>query len=135
MIAEAVRQAQIMHRKVIEETYDGVCTIYEQQPFEDPETLDTVFEEVQVQGDIPCHLSYSSAPAVTDNGTGAALTQTILLFMAPEMRIRPGSRIEVTQQGVTKIILVAGSRRYISLTRRWNSRYLRSMHNGRMGKL
>ena len=102
MIAEAVRQAQIMHRKAIEETYDGVCTIYEQQPFENPETLDTVFEEVQVQGDIPCHLSYSSAPAVTDNGTGAALTQTILLFMAPEMKIRPGSRIEVTQQGVTE---------------------------------
>lgn len=102
MIAEAIRQARIMHRKAIEETYDGVCAIYERRPFEDPETLDTVLREVQVVRDIPCHLSYSSAPAATETGTGAALTQTIKLFMAPETEVLPGSRIEVTQQGVTE---------------------------------
>ena len=31
MIAEAIKQAQKMHRTVIEQTYDGTCTIYSLQ--------------------------------------------------------------------------------------------------------
>lgn len=102
MIAEAIRQARGMHRMVIEETYDGVCRIYEQQSIEDPETFDTVFQEVEAQGGIPCHLSYSSSPAVSGSDTVPALSQVIRLFLAPEVVICPGSRIEVTQQGVTE---------------------------------
>ena len=90
-----------MHRKVLEETYDGVCAIYERRPQEDPGTGDTVFREVQVVENIPCHLSYSGVPAAAPGETGAAVTQVIKLFLAPEIGIMPGSSLEVTQQGVT----------------------------------
>lgn len=102
MITDAIRQAEMLHRQVMEAAYDGVCTVYEQQDFEDPETHDTVFREVQVQGEIPCHLSYSSVPALTAGVTGAAVSQVVKLFLAPELEIRPGSRLEVTQQGKTE---------------------------------
>lgn len=101
MIADAIQQARKMHRKALEETYDGVCTIYERKPQEDPETGDTVFKEVQVWENIPCHLSYSSMPATGESDSGAAVTQVTKLFLAPEAEIKPGSRIEITQQGVT----------------------------------
>lgn len=101
MIADAIQQARKMHRKALEETYDGVCTIYERKPQEDPETGDTVFKEVLVWENIPCHLSYSSVPATGESDTGAVVAQTTRLFLAPEEEIKPGSRIEIAQQGVT----------------------------------
>lgn len=100
MIADAIRQAQQAHRKAIESTYDGTCSIYEQQTYEDPETLDTVFREVQVQDNIPCHLSYSSSPATAGSETGTVLKQVIKLFLTPEIEVKPGSRIVVVQQGI-----------------------------------
>lgn len=90
-----------MHRQAIEATYDGVCTVYGRKPQEDPGTGDTVFGEVQVMENIPCHLSYSSIPAAGESDTGAAVTQATKLFLSPEIEIRPGSRIEISQQGVT----------------------------------
>lgn len=101
MIADAIQLAQKMHRKALEETYDGVCTVYERKPQEDLETGDTVFREMKVQENIPCHLSYSSMPATGESDSGAAVTQTTRLLLAPEEEIKPGSRIEITQQGVT----------------------------------
>ncbi len=102
MLADAIRQAQKMHRKAIEATYDGVCAVYEQRPCEDPGTYDIVFQEVPVKSGIPCHLSYSSAPSTAAGDTGAAVAQVIKLHLAPEEEILPGSRIEVTQQGKTE---------------------------------
>lgn len=102
MIADAIRQAQRMHRAAIEQTYDGVCNIYQQVPYKDPETKATSHKEVSLLTEQPCHLSFSGSPAVSDGGTAAAVTQTIKLFLAPEIEVRPGSRIEVTQQGRTE---------------------------------
>ena len=102
MIADAIRQAQRMHRAVIEATYDGMCRIYEKKPVKDPETKVTRQEEVLVQEEIPCHLSFSGISPTTENGMAAAVAQTIKLFLAPELVIRPGSRIEVAQQGRTE---------------------------------
>lgn len=108
MIGDAVRQAQRMHRKAIEATYDGTCRIYGMQSVKDPVTKVTRQEEVLVQDGIACHLSYSStAPAAgSDTVTGAA--QTIKLFLAPELVVPPGSRIEVTQQGRTESYAQSG---------------------------
>lgn len=60
MIRDAIRQAQRMHRKAVEATYDGACRIYGMKPVKDPVTKVTRQEEVLVQDGIACHLSYSS---------------------------------------------------------------------------
>lgn len=102
MIVDAIRQAQRMHRKVVEETYDGICSVYEKKPVFNPETKVTSGQEVEVFHDEPCHLSFSSANASSNTKTAAIVQQTIELFLAPEKEIPPGSKIVVTQQGRTE---------------------------------
>lgn len=99
MLKDAIRQAQRMHRKAVEATYDGTCRIYGMQSVKDPVTKVTRQEEALVQDDIACHLSYSSAASTVSSDTVTAVAQTIKLFLAPELIILPGSRIEVTQHG------------------------------------
>lgn len=99
MIADAIRQAQKAHRASIEATYDGVCSIYEKQSVKDPDTKITKQTDVLVQQNTPCHLSYSSAPPASGSETATAVAQIIKLFLAPELIIKPGSRIDVTQRG------------------------------------
>lgn len=102
MIADAIRRAQQMHRATIEATYDGTCNWYELRPVKNPDTKVTHSEEVQVQREIPCHLSYSSAAPVVGSDTVTVVAQVIKLFLAPELVVLPGSRIEVTQHGRTE---------------------------------
>ena len=87
-------------RKAIESLYEGLCTVTERQPYSRP-NKSTGFKEVTVIKDQPCRLSFSSIPAAEQTETGAALQQSIRLFIAPEIEILPGSRITVTQNGVT----------------------------------
>lgn len=102
MIAEAIKQAQKMHRTVIEQTYDGTCTIYSLQDVKDPETKLTEHREVPMHENIPCHLSFSGAVTAEGTGTSTDVKQEIKLFLAPEISVPPGSRIEVTQHGATE---------------------------------
>lgn len=102
MIAEAIKQAQKMHRTVIEQTYDGTCNIYSVQDIKDPETKITEHKEVILQGDIPCHMSFAGTGTAEGTGTSTDIKQEIKLFLAPEVLVPPGSRIEVTQNGVTE---------------------------------
>ena len=99
MINDAIRQAQRMHRKAVEATYDGTCRIYGMQSVKDPVTKVTRQDEALVQDGIACHLSYSSAAPAAGSDTATAVAQTIKLFMTPELTVPPGCRIEVTQQG------------------------------------
>lgn len=46
-------------------------------------------------------MSFSASGAAMNNGSASALAQTIKLFIAPELDIKPGSKILVTRQGKT----------------------------------
>lgn len=84
-------------RAAIESRYDGKCIITEHQKTIDPDTHITGFSEVEI-GSFRCHLSYKSSPNAQD-GQQAEIKQTIKLFLAPEIRIKPGSKITVIQNG------------------------------------
>ena len=71
-------------------------------------------EEVVVASDLPCRLSFSQLTAsrfnpvryglsrrqgVSRETAGAALTQTVKLFLAPKPVVKPGSRVTVTRDG------------------------------------
>ena len=99
MVSETIKQAQRMHRKAIEATYDGTCRIYGMQSVKDPVTKVTRQEETLVQDGIACHLSYSSTALAAGSDTVTGVAQTIKLFLAPELVVPPGGRIEITQQG------------------------------------
>ena len=94
-------------RKALESMYSGVCNIIEQQKETDPATKRTVHKEVTVLLAQPCRLSYKSAPATGDGNT-ASVTQEITLFISPDVEIKSGSKIEVTQRGRTTAFANSG---------------------------
>ncbi len=101
MISAAIKQAQAMHRKAIESTYTGKCQIYEQRNVIDPVTKITKPSEVMVKKDVSCQLSHESVSAVSEDSGAFKKAQGIKLFLAPELTVKPGSKIVVTQDGVT----------------------------------
>ena len=79
----------------------GKCTISEYQEITDPETWQTKHELVAVVTDEPCRLSHNRESTVDVNGGAPYVAQTIVLFIRPDVVIREGSVIEITQHGVT----------------------------------
>lgn len=77
------------------------CTIYEWQKVKDPVTQQTKQTKVPVLLNEPCRLSYehaysSGAPTKERDGV-SVYGQQITLFIRPDLLIKPGSVIEVTQ--------------------------------------
>ena len=97
MLDKARKQA----RKAIEKLYDAKCTIYEYQKVKDPITKQTKQKEVAVLADQSCKLSYSSSKSTSQSDTGNEVPQVIKIFIAPELDIRTGSKLVVTNKGRT----------------------------------
>lgn len=94
--------AQKAARKAIESTYSGVCTVIERRDVRDERTKITrKNEEVPVVENQPCKLSFEKLNAVVQTDTAAKLTQGTKLFIAPKIKIKPGSKIIVEQNGTT----------------------------------
>jgi hypothetical protein len=88
-------------RKAIESLYDGTCTITEHQKVK-KENKSTGFQEVPVLKDVPCRLSFKTINNTNSTETGAsAVVQIAKVFLAPEIKVKPGSKLSVTQNGVT----------------------------------
>lgn len=101
MIADAIRLAQTAHRQVIEQTYTGLFSATKHEDIKDPETRLCKKQEVRVCEDVPCKLAFEGNTPVAMSGGAPQVTQSIKLFTAPELAIIPGSKITVTQDGVT----------------------------------
>lgn len=105
MISRAAARAA---RRAIEGMYDGICTIYEYQSVTDRETHLTHKKRVAVYEEKPCHLSYQNISSAQEGSGAAVISQAVTLFCAPELDIRPGSAIEVTQNGRTEMYKRSG---------------------------
>lgn len=83
----------------------GRATIYEYQDVTDPNTFQTKQELVPVVVDEPCRVSFSGARygegVVVVAGGVPNTEERIMLFIRPDLDIKAGSVIEVTQRGVT----------------------------------
>ena len=82
--------------------WTGKCTIYEFQDITDPETYQTTQQEVPILVDEPCRLSYNHEQATNIQSGAAVVSQSITLFIRPDLVVKPGSVIEITQNGVTE---------------------------------
>lgn len=92
--------AMVKARKALETLYDGRCTITEHQKVKNP-NKSTGFAEVVVLENEPCRLSFSTTTNANQTETSASVTQVTKIFLAPEITIKPGSKLTVTQNGVT----------------------------------
>lgn len=88
-------------RKAIESLYDGKCTITEHQKVK-KENKSTGFKDVVVREDIPCRLSFKTINTTNQTDTAAsAVVQITKVFLAPEIQVKPGSKLTITQNDVT----------------------------------
>ena len=101
------KNAVVKVRKALEKGYTGTLTVTEHKKVTKPNHT-TGFSDVDVIVDQPCRLSFSSSPSAT-NGDVAEINQTVKLFFAPEINVKEGSKITVTQNGITTAYKQSGT--------------------------
>ena len=104
-----LQQAQVVKfRKAIESLYDGVCNITQYKKVM-KENKSTEFKEEIVLKAQPCRLSYKTIVAAEkDENMASNLKQVAVLFIAPEVILNPGSKITITQNGITSDYKASG---------------------------
>ena len=100
-MVKAIQAAQEAARKAIEGTYFGSLSITEQRKVKDEKSKLTKTEPVVVLENQPCKLSFETVKATAISDATATVTQITKLFVSPEISIKPGSKITVTQDGIT----------------------------------
>lgn len=104
----ALERARVAARKAIESRYTGLCDIIEKRKLKDGATKATVLRDIAVLSNQPCRLSYSNFGIANQTETVSNIEQTIKLFIAPEIKIVPGSKLIITQNGVTTDYISSG---------------------------
>lgn len=94
-------QNQVVKVKVaLERGYIGTMDVYEYAQTTDVTTHVTSASETKVLDQIPCRLSFNQSPVASSDDV-ASISQVIKLFFSPEYDIKAGSKVVVTQNGVT----------------------------------
>ena len=94
-------------RKALEKLYDGQATIWSYADGELDEH-GIVSSEPRQAGPYPCRVSYKSiTPAEEGDGLGT-FSQSITLFISPDILIAAGSDIDVVQRGRTLQFTASG---------------------------
>lgn len=100
---------QSLQRKAIESLYVGSCTVIERKSVKDPVTHVTEHDkEVVIYESRPCKLSFDRITSTNQTETVGIVTQSTKLFIAPELDIKAGSKIVVTQRGRTTEYIRSG---------------------------
>lgn len=93
-------------RKMLEKTYEGLCTIKTMTTIKvDGET--TAKEGIIVENQ-PCRLSHRSNTHAKQGSVYAEVSQIVKLFLAPEIEVKPGSKVVVVQHGRTYNLEASG---------------------------
>ena len=87
-------------RKAIESLYDGVCNITEHQKVK-KENKSIGFGEVVTYKDIPCRMSHKTVNSTNQTDTVGIVAQSIVVYLSPDVVVKPGSKLTITQNNVT----------------------------------
>lgn len=93
--------AQVAARKAIESTYQGVLVVTEHKKVKDEKSKLTSYKDEVVLENQPCKLSFERLQTAVQSESAASVTQITKLFLSPDIVIKAGSKITVTQAGVT----------------------------------
>lgn len=100
-MVKRMKAAQKAARKAIEATYFGTLTVTEHQTVKDEKTKLTKSVDVVVLQDEPCRLSFEKLQTAIQSESAATITQSTKLFVSPDVTIKAGSKLTVTQDNVT----------------------------------
>lgn len=108
-------------KAAVESLYSGTCTVTATTPTFDEITKQTTNTETTLFTNKPCRLSFISAPPSdklvsfshnlihSDTPRAHFVDQQIKLFIDPALDIPPGSKISVTQNGLTQYFKSSGA--------------------------
>lgn len=96
-------------QSAIESLYCGTMDVIERRGVKDENTKITAFEEVIIMENIPCRISFSGFPENEQSVGAAEKSQSIRLFCAPDIDIPEGSKIAISQHGVTQNYMRSGT--------------------------
>lgn len=109
-------------RRAIEAYYEGKATLIEERPVKDPVTGISSPEWTVTLKDEPCRLSYVNSYTSGADPLPTA-EQSVKLFIAPEVEISAGCRIDVEQHGVlARYNYVSHAARYCTHQEVWVKR-------------
>lgn len=100
-MVNAIQAAQKAARKAIEATYFGTLTVIELQKVKDERSKLIKDVEVVVLENQPCRLSFEKLQTAAQSESAAMITQRVTLFVSPDVSIKAGSKLTVTQDNVT----------------------------------
>lgn len=95
-----IQAAQKAARKAIEATYFGTLMVAEMQKVKDERSKLTKTVEVVVLENQPCKLSFEKLQAAIQSDSMATIAQGAKLFVSPDVTVRAGSKITVSQDNV-----------------------------------
>lgn len=107
-MVKAIQAAKVAARNAIESTYDGVVTVEEFKKVKDEKQKLTTGKAVVVLENQPCKLSFEGLQVAGQTASSASVTQTTKLFISPDVTIKAGSRMTVTQAGKTTVYTHSG---------------------------
>lgn len=87
-------------REAIESLYKDKCSIVEYRSYKKP-NKSTGSKEFTVISNQPCKLSFSTIKSNTATASAEIVSQFVKLFIAPEIDVKPGSKIIVEHCGKT----------------------------------
>ena len=95
-------KAQVLKaRRAVERMYTGTCMVTEHQKVKSGASKLVTYADKVVLEDQPCRLSFKGLDSAQQTESAAGIAQVIKLFLAPDIAVRPGSKVTVTQDGVT----------------------------------
>lgn len=83
-------------RKALERLWKDRCTVYKREKVKDSTTKLTDFEEKPLFQDQPCKLSFETLNSSSGDPV-AVVSQTVKLFLSPDLEIPAGCKIVVTR--------------------------------------
>ena len=83
-------------RKALERLWKDRCSVFVKKKVTDPTTKLTDFVETPLLQDQPCKLSFETLTSSSGDPV-AAITQTVKLFLSPDLEIPAGCKIVVTR--------------------------------------
>lgn len=88
-------------RETIESTYIGICDVIEHKKIKNEKNKQNEYIEETTLTKQICRLSFETISNTNQTSTTNNATQIVKLFIAPELNIKKGSKIIVTQNNRT----------------------------------
>lgn len=90
------------YKKAIQSLWTGLATITVRQGVLNPANGRTEPVEKVTASDLPCRISHQTVKSTEPTEEAALVAQTVTLYIDPSVDIPEGSKVTVTQNGVTR---------------------------------